>query len=185
MFSKCPWTCPQCLTCLYFTARNFNQRTNAELLVPFFIFSNLRWMTLVAKQILRWDLFVRNWLIRLAKYFSDFSWNQRQRFIALRIVRWQGLVFKKGQIKPRTKYLPLFTELGPTDRPTELCPHPELDPVGGRYILLNVGNPNTVVLLTIPISGVPRGGLGCSTPPPKIPKTLQNCAKLNPICENC
>ena len=28
-----------------------------------------------------------------------------------------------------------------------------------------------------PFSGVPRGGLGCSTPP-EIPKALQNCAKL-------
>ena len=35
------------------------------------------------------------------------------------------------------------------------------------------------------ISGVPRGGLGCSNPPPDIPKALQNRAKLNPICENC
>jgi hypothetical protein len=40
----------------------------------------------------------------------------KAKFIALRIVRLQGLVFKKGQIKPRTKSLPLFTELGPTDR---------------------------------------------------------------------
>ena len=30
-----------------------------------------------------------------------------------------------------------------------------------------------------------EGGLGCSTPPPEIPKSLQNRAKLNPICENC
>ena len=30
------------------------------------------------------------------------------------------------------------------------------------------------------------GGLGCSNPPPppEIPKSLQNRAKLNPICEN-
>ena len=34
-------------------------------------------------------------------------------------------------------------------------------------------------------SGVPRGVLGCSTPPPEIPKSLQNCVKLNQICENC
>ena len=34
------------------------------------------------------------------------------------------------------------------------------------------------------ISGVPRGGWGVQTPP-EIPKALQNCAKLNPICENC
>ena len=26
-----------------------------------------------------------------------------------------------------------------------------------------------------------EGGLGCSTPPPEIPKALQNRAKLNPI----
>ena len=32
-------------------------------------------------------------------------------------------------------------------------------------------------------SGVPRGGV--QTPPPEIPKALQNCAKLNPICETC
>jgi len=30
-------------------------------------------------------------------------------------------------------------------------------------------------------SGVPRGGLGCSTPLPEIRKALQNRAKLNPI----
>jgi len=36
------------------------------------------------------------------------------------------------------------------------------------------------------ISGVPRGGIwGVQTPPPEIPKALQNRAKLNPICENC
>ena len=37
------------------------------------------------------------------------------------------------------------------------------------------------------VSGVPRGvGFGVfNTPPPEIPKALQNCAKLNPICENC
>ena len=29
-------------------------------------------------------------------------------------------------------------------------------------------------------SGVPRGGSGVQTPPPEIPKTLQNRAKLNP-----
>ena len=28
------------------------------------------------------------------------------------------------------------------------------------------------------------GGLGCSNPP-EILKAFQNCAKLNPICENC
>ena len=28
------------------------------------------------------------------------------------------------------------------------------------------------------------GGLGCSTPPPEIPKTLQNRAKHNPIVKN-
>ena len=34
-------------------------------------------------------------------------------------------------------------------------------------------------------SGVPRGGLGVQTPPPpEILKSLQNRAKLNPICEN-
>ena len=32
-------------------------------------------------------------------------------------------------------------------------------------------------------SGILRGGF--KPPPPKIPKALQNCAKLNPICENC
>ena len=33
-----------------------------------------------------------------------------------------------------------------------------------------------------------EGGLGCSTPPPEIPKALQNRAKLNPIVKtvkNC
>ena len=37
------------------------------------------------------------------------------------------------------------------------------------------------------VSGVPSGGggLGVQTPPPEIAKALQNCAKLNPICENC
>ena len=31
-----------------------------------------------------------------------------------------------------------------------------------------------------------RGGWGVQTPPPpEIPKALQNCAKLNPIWENC
>ena len=37
-------------------------------------------------------------------------------------------------------------------------------------------------------SGVPRGSLGCSTPPPEIPKALQNRAKLNPTVKtvkNC
>ena len=35
-------------------------------------------------------------------------------------------------------------------------------------------------------SGVARGGVwGVQTPHPKTPKALQNCAKLNPICENC
>ena len=36
-------------------------------------------------------------------------------------------------------------------------------------------------------SVVPRGGvLGCSNPPPpEIPNSFQNRAKLNPICENC
>ena len=37
-------------------------------------------------------------------------------------------------------------------------------------------------------SGVPRGGLGCSNPPPEILKALQNRAKLNPIVKtvkNC
>ena len=38
-------------------------------------------------------------------------------------------------------------------------------------------------------SGVPRGGVGCSKPPPpEIPKVLQNRAKLNPIVktvQNC
>jgi len=33
-------------------------------------------------------------------------------------------------------------------------------------------------------SGVPRGVWGVQTPP-EIPKSLQNRAKLNPICENC
>ena len=33
-------------------------------------------------------------------------------------------------------------------------------------------------------SGVLRGGGGFK-PPSEIPKALQNCAKLNPICENC
>ena len=28
------------------------------------------------------------------------------------------------------------------------------------------------------------GGLGCSNPPPEIPKALQNRAKLKPYCEN-
>ena len=36
---------------------------------------------------------------------------------------------------------------------------------------------------TPPTSGVPTGGV--QTPPPEIPKARQNCAKLNPICENC
>ena len=31
-----------------------------------------------------------------------------------------------------------------------------------------------------------EGGVwGVQIPPPEIPKALQNCAKLNPICENC
>ena len=31
-----------------------------------------------------------------------------------------------------------------------------------------------------------EGGLGVfNHPPPEIPKALQNCAKLNPICEKC
>ena len=30
-----------------------------------------------------------------------------------------------------------------------------------------------------------EGGFGCSNPPPEIPKALQNCDKLNRICENC
>ena len=38
-------------------------------------------------------------------------------------------------------------------------------------------------------SGVPRGGVwGVQTPPPEIPKALQNRAKLNPIVKtvkNC
>ena len=37
-------------------------------------------------------------------------------------------------------------------------------------------------------SGVPRGGFGVFKPPPKIPKALQNRAKLNPIVKtvkNC
>jgi hypothetical protein len=29
-----------------------------------------------------------------------------------------------------------------------------------------------------------EGGFGVLTPP-EIPKALKNCAKLNPICENC
>ena len=33
------------------------------------------------------------------------------------------------------------------------------------------------------LSGVP-GGWGVKPSPPKIPKALQNCAKLNPIYEN-
>ena len=36
------------------------------------------------------------------------------------------------------------------------------------------------------ISGVPRGGVvGVFNHPPEISKALQNCAKINPICENC
>ena len=37
-------------------------------------------------------------------------------------------------------------------------------------------------------SGVPRGGLGYSTPPPEIPKALQNRAKITTIVKtvkNC
>ena len=37
-------------------------------------------------------------------------------------------------------------------------------------------------------SGDRGGGLGCSTPPPEIPKVIQNRAKLNPIVKtvkNC
>ena len=34
-------------------------------------------------------------------------------------------------------------------------------------------------------SGVPRGGVEVFEPPPEIPKALHNCAKLNPIWENC
>ena len=30
-----------------------------------------------------------------------------------------------------------------------------------------------------------EGVWGVQTPPPEIPMALQNCAKLNPICENC
>ena len=30
-----------------------------------------------------------------------------------------------------------------------------------------------------------EGVWGVQTPPPEIPKALQHCAKLNPICENC
>jgi len=42
--------------------------------------------------------------------------------------------------------------------------------------------------MTVPnTSGVPMGGgvWGVQTPSPEIPKALQNCAKLNPTCENC
>ena len=41
---------------------------------------------------------------------------------------------------------------------------------------------------TVESSGVPKGGLGVSNPPPQIPKALQNRAKLNPIVKtvkNC
>ena len=37
-----------------------------------------------------------------------------------------------------------------------------------------------IVHLLVVVSGVPRGGLGCS-PPPEIPEALQNRAKLNLI----
>ena len=30
-----------------------------------------------------------------------------------------------------------------------------------------------------------EGGFGVFKPPPEIPKALQNCVKLNLICENC
>ena len=31
----------------------------------------------------------------------------------------------------------------------------------------------------------PGGGVGVFKAPPENPKAFQNCAKLNPICENC
>ena len=40
-----------------------------------------------------------------------------------------------------------------------------------------------IIQYSTQISGVPSGG--SNSPPPEIPKALQNRAKLNPICENC
>ena len=44
------------------------------------------------------------------------------------------------------------------------------------------------IYITVSSSGVPRGVWGVQTPPPEIPKALQNRAKLNPIVKtvkNC
>ena len=73
-------------------------------------------------------------------------------------MRWEGNVVRMGE--RRDAYRVLVGE-----------------PVGKRVL----GRPGRRC------SGVPRGGLGCSNPP-KIPKALQNLAKLNPIVKtvkNC
>jgi len=53
-------------------------------------------------------------------------------------------------------------------------------------LLIGAAACSAIVILLVLLSVAYRGGLGCSNPPhPEIPKALQNCAKLNPICENC
>ena len=46
---------------------------------------------------------------------------------------------------------------------------------------------SSLLILTYYIQWRTEGGAvwGVQTPPPEIPKALQNCAKLNPICQNC
>ena len=60
--------------------------------------------------------------------------------------------------------------------------------LGARSNPCDVQTENWENKLTIWTSGVPRGGGEVQTPPPEIPKDLQNHAKLNPIVKtvkNC
>jgi len=64
-----------------------------------------------------------------------------------------------------------------------------------RHVLLieEKRNANTILVgkpegKIKPCCGVPRGVWGVQTPPPEIPKALQNCVKLNSIVKtvkNC
>ena len=49
----------------------------------------------------------------------------------------------------------------------------------------NSSSPLYSPLLSLSLSVAYRGGVWGIQTPPEIPKALQNCAKLNPICENC
>ena len=42
-----------------------------------------------------------------------------------------------------------------------------------------------ILIITQPPTGVPRGGLGCSTPPPKFRRPYKKPCQTQPDCENC